>query len=51
VDYDAYLARFFPTFTHLNQTTVQGDFKTWTETLYGAAFTQINQQTAQDAQS
>ncbi|UOA10314.1 exodeoxyribonuclease V subunit gamma [Methylobacter sp. S3L5C] len=51
VAYDAYLARFFPTFSHLNQTTVQGDFKAWTQTLYGAAFTQINQQTAQDAQS
>ncbi|MEY3289885.1 MAG: hypothetical protein RLZZ419_2127 [Pseudomonadota bacterium] len=51
VDYDTYLARFFPTFAHLNQMTVQGDFKAWTETLYGAAFTQINQQTAQDAHS
>lgn len=51
VAYDAYLARFFPTFASLNQATIQGDFESWTETLYRAAFTQINQQTAQDAQS
>jgi exodeoxyribonuclease V gamma subunit len=51
VAYDAYLARFFPTFAHLSQATTQGNFETWADTLYRTAFTQINEQTAQDAQS
>lgn len=33
VDYDAYLARFFPSFDRLYQTE-NGNFETWTETLY-----------------
>jgi exodeoxyribonuclease V gamma subunit len=51
VAYDAYLARFFPTFASLNQAATQGNFETWADTLYRAAFTQINEQSAQDAQS
>jgi exodeoxyribonuclease V gamma subunit len=51
VAYDAYLARFFPTFASLNQAAIQGNFETWADTLYRTAFTQINEQTAQDAQS
>ena len=51
VDYDVYLARFFPTFASLNQTSTQGDFKSWAETLYRPVFTQARQQqTAQEAQ-
>ena len=49
VAYDAYLARFFPTFASLIQATASGNFETWTETLYRSAWTQLKQQTAQDA--
>ena len=49
VAYDAYLARFFPSFASLIQATASGNFEMWTETLYRSAWTQLKQQTAQDA--
>lgn len=38
VAYDPYLARFFPTFEDLQKADSGGDFKFWTETLYGPIF-------------
>jgi exodeoxyribonuclease V gamma subunit len=52
VDYDAYLGRFFPSFTSLTSDAAQEDFVEWTKTLYLPAFIQIKQQyTAQEAQA
>jgi len=47
VDYDAYLARFFPTFADLNPEDPQHGFLKWTDTLYRSAFTHITQQDVQ----
>jgi len=51
VDYDAYLARFFPSFASLKPEAAQEGFVDWTNKLYLTAFNQINkQQAAQVAQ-
>ena len=46
--YDAYLARFFPSFAHLM---AQGDFEAWAQTLYQSALNHIKRQEPQDEQS
>jgi exodeoxyribonuclease V gamma subunit len=46
--YDAYLARFFPSFAHLM---AQGDFEVWAQTLYQSAVNHIKRQASQDVQS
>jgi exodeoxyribonuclease V gamma subunit len=52
VDYDVYLARFFPTFSSLKQAAEQGNFEQWALTLYQPVLAQISlQKSAQDAQS
>jgi exodeoxyribonuclease V gamma subunit len=50
VDYDAYLARFFPSFASLKPEAEQDGFLDWTNKLYLSAFNQIKQQPAQGAQ-
>jgi len=47
VDYDAYLARFFPTFAGLNPEDLENGFVAWADTLYRSAFTHITQQDVQ----
>jgi exodeoxyribonuclease V gamma subunit len=52
VDYDAYLARFFPSFASLKPEAAHDGFVDWANKLYLPAFNQIKkQQTAQVAQS
>ncbi|MDD5268222.1 MAG: exodeoxyribonuclease V subunit gamma [Methylococcales bacterium] len=52
VDYDAYLARFFPSFASLKPEAAQDGFVDWANKLYLPAFNQIKkQQTTQAAQS
>jgi exodeoxyribonuclease V gamma subunit len=46
--YDAYLARFFPSFAHLR---AQGDFEAWAQTLYQSALNHIKRHEPQDVQS
>ena len=46
--YDAYLARFFPSFAHLM---AQGDFEAWAQMLYQSALNHIKRQEPQDEQS
>ncbi|MDP3333859.1 MAG: exodeoxyribonuclease V subunit gamma, partial [Methylococcaceae bacterium] len=47
VDYDAYLARFFPTFAGLKPEDLENGFVAWADTLYRSAFTHITQQDVQ----
>ncbi|MDP3934542.1 MAG: exodeoxyribonuclease V subunit gamma, partial [Methylococcaceae bacterium] len=47
VDYDAYLARFFPTFAGLNPEDLENGFVAWADTLYRSAFTHLTQQDVQ----
>jgi len=47
VDYDAYLARFFPTFASLQPDNQQHGFLKWADTLYRSAFAHITQQDMQ----
>ncbi len=51
VNYDAYLTRFFPAFSHFNQTENGKDFSYWADKLYRPAFDHIKYyQTAEEAQ-